>query len=902
MMCAVPNRNSPCPCGSGRKFKHCCGAFIDQTAGVAAGAPSGDSLDSIMACALDAQRANDLVTAKRLYQQALVISPDNIDALHMLGVVHFCEGDLTSAENYVSAARKRCRQPIPIIEENFRLISEAANLSAETETIRSVLNAQETQRQIGLDPIGEVSVDAHTRIIAFYLPQFHRIPENDIWWGEGFTEWVNVKRAKPNFSGHYQPHEPGELGYYDLNDQQVLIRQAELAKQYGITGFCFYYYWFGGRRLLEMPVNRMLASGKPDISYCLCWANENWTRNWDGGNREILVEQHYSPSDAEAFIFSLLPHFKDQRYIRIGDQPLLMVYRLDLLPDPIGTLEIWRAVCRQQNLPPPYIVSMSSFGKTSDPRVLGADAGADFPPHGAAVSPSLRQGLEILEPAYDGLLADYLPMVAKFLTSPNRPYPYFRGLVPSWDNTARRQLDGWCVLNSSPAAFELWLRELIFQTSRKPKEERVIFVNAWNEWAEGCHLEPDRRYGRAWLQACLAARSIPHHYQGLFGDASEPGSSQIRPQWDGVNAVDLGFISSCSRLDAKDMEGDFRVTLSPGGMPICPSELFWQGELGDEIVTEHHQQLVTPSVSVYSLENVALHGPGWINRNNALLFSKDIYPEYCRESHKIGRLAHSSRHSLNNTQRRHYRRGWHVTHYNCNVYGHWLLEVLPKLLAIRIARAKWPVVADNPIFMPSNFPAFVFDFCAWILPDVPIIRYNPSTTHLLVDRLDLPSWGRDYVINQELIALLDEMQGDNIPDQHDLIYISRRSRSVFRALTNAAELEEIARREGFVVVYPEEYSLGQQMTIFRAAKCVAGEYGSALHNALFCGNDTVVLALNRINSLQSIIARQRQHRIGYILPTSGQAVTYEEGRGIQQYQISNNLFQERLRECVKQVR
>ena len=184
------------------------------------------------------------------------------------------------------------------------------------------------------------------KLIAFYLPQFHPIPENDAWWGSGFTEWVNVRRARPNFVGHYQPHVPAELGYYDLRAPETRAAQAELARQHGIHGFCYYHYWFNGRRLLERPLNAVIESGEPDFPFCVCWANENWSRRWDGGNDELLIAQEYSAEHERRFIEGLLPVLEDRRYIRVGGRPLLLVYRANLLPEPRRAAETFRRVAR----------------------------------------------------------------------------------------------------------------------------------------------------------------------------------------------------------------------------------------------------------------------------------------------------------------------------------------------------------------------------------------------------------------------------------------------------------------------------------------------------------------------------------------------------------------------------
>ena len=185
------------------------------------------------------------------------------------------------------------------------------------------------------------------RPIAFYLPQFHPTPENDEWWGKGFTEWTNVTKARPLFPGHYQPQLPADMGFYDLRLPEAREAQAALAREYGIHGFCYYHYWFNGRRILERPFNEVLASGKPDFPFCLCWANENWTRVWDGGEKNVLLEQKYSHEDDLAHIESLIPAFRDERYIRIDGKPLFLVYRTGLLPNPARTAEIWREAAKR---------------------------------------------------------------------------------------------------------------------------------------------------------------------------------------------------------------------------------------------------------------------------------------------------------------------------------------------------------------------------------------------------------------------------------------------------------------------------------------------------------------------------------------------------------------------------
>lgn len=338
------------------------------------------------------------------------------------------------------------------------------------------------------------------RPIAFYLPQYHPIAENDAWWGPGFTEWTNVVRGQPQFPGHEQPHLPADLGFYDLRVPEVREQQAELAREHGIFGFCYYYYWFGGRRLLERPLDDVVSMGSPEFPFCVCWANENWTRRWDGAEHEILVAQQHSPEDDEALIRTLLPVFADRRYIRVAGRPMFLVYRPAILPDAAATTRRWRDICRDAGTSEPYLVAVQSFG-LGDPRPYGFDAAVEFPPHSIHAA-ELTGRIARKNPDFTGHVYDYLDVAEHASNRPPKDYTLFRGVMPSWDNTARRRTSGHIYYGSTPSAYARWLTAAAAHAQDElPPDRRFVFINAWNEWGEGCHLEPDERHGHAYLRA-----------------------------------------------------------------------------------------------------------------------------------------------------------------------------------------------------------------------------------------------------------------------------------------------------------------------------------------------------------------------------------------------------------------
>ena len=360
------------------------------------------------------------------------------------------------------------------------------------------------------------------RIIAINLPQFHPFPENDKWWGKGFTEWTNVTKARPRFKGHYQPHLPADTGIYDMRLPETRQMQADMAREYGISGFCYYHYWFNGKQLMERPVNDMLKSGEPDFPFMLCWANENWTRNWDGLSQNILIKQDYSEGDDMNHIRYLCENvFPDKRYIRIDGKPVFGIYRIELFPDFKQTVEIWRKIAKEEYGMGLYLISAESLPspKGKEALLFGLDATFEFQPLTGGWHLRKMYRYAILRRVCNRLpllrkwpflrnridnqpsLTNYEELVEKQKEKSwtnSRVYPC---VSPSWDNSPRRENKSFFMLTgSTPALFGEWLRDVLTRFTPFSEEENLVFINAWNEWAEGNHMEPDQKWGTAYLE------------------------------------------------------------------------------------------------------------------------------------------------------------------------------------------------------------------------------------------------------------------------------------------------------------------------------------------------------------------------------------------------------------------
>ena len=362
-----------------------------------------------------------------------------------------------------------------------------------------------------------VNNEIQARSIAFYLPQYHPIRENDDWWGKGFTEWTNVARSKPLFPGHYQPHVPADLGFYDLRLPEVRQSQADLAKFYGISGFCYYHYWFNGSRLLERPFNEVLSSGEPDFPFCLCWANHSWARGWIGEEKDVMLKQTYSFEDDLNHIRWLIDAFADPRYIRVKGRPLFLIYRPRDLPNPQKTVEIFQSECLKNGLPEPYLIGVDAHSPGFNFETVKFDGTLKFEPQLGVLPDFLDDSNKFSKlmrnlkagstnsrlKIYDDLRARYLMEIQP------RDFSTYPCVFVSWDNTPRRGRDGIIMTNSTPEGFETALSKRVDSIIDKPFDDRLIFINAWNEWAEGNYLEPDLKYGTQYLEAVKRVISHP---------------------------------------------------------------------------------------------------------------------------------------------------------------------------------------------------------------------------------------------------------------------------------------------------------------------------------------------------------------------------------------------------------
>lgn len=346
--------------------------------------------------------------------------------------------------------------------------------------------------------------------IAIYLPQFHPTPENDEWWGKGFTEWTNVTKAKSLFKGHYQPQLPSDLGFYDLRLEETRIAQAEMAKQYGIEGFSYYHYWFKGKRLIDTPFEETLKSKKPDFPFCLFWANETWSRRWLGEEKEILIKQEYSKEDDQNHADYLANVFQDERYITVDNRPIFIIYRATDLPNPAETVAIIKETCLRKNGVEPYLVASNSHCDDLQKLLgFGFDQILFFKPK--MVLPDvfnddflyrrLKKNI-INHGVYDGKLKIYTYQEALEYMARVEPKT-FDDIIPcvfvGWDNTARRKEKGIIMKDNTPELFEQDINRVIKKMSASERNTGLLFVNAWNEWAEGNHLEPDFKNGDSFL-------------------------------------------------------------------------------------------------------------------------------------------------------------------------------------------------------------------------------------------------------------------------------------------------------------------------------------------------------------------------------------------------------------------
>lgn len=377
------------------------------------------------------------------------------------------------------------------------------------------------------------------RIIALYLPQFHPIPENDLWWGPGFTEWTNVAKAKPLFKGHLQPRIPADLGFYDLRLEETRIHQAQLAREAGIEGFCYYHYWFGGKQLLERPFNEVLQSGKPDFPFCLCWANHSWSnKTWNRKSNlqpnSMLMEQTYPGEEDDINHFMhLLPAFRDPRYIRVEGKPVFALYEPMHHPKVKQWIQTWRRLAQEHGLPGLYLIGMTPNTLTQS---IGNDKKKGF------VKPNLKSSAhiyqEILDMGFDAVNSfgkrrgemlssnmyieltktmlrkigfpfvnkyNYTRTVKGFFAPEDKWERVYPTILSQWDRSPRVNNYDGIYVDATPNTFYQHILHALSIIKDKPNEHRILFLKSWNEWGEGNYVEPDTEFGHGWLEAIRKA-------------------------------------------------------------------------------------------------------------------------------------------------------------------------------------------------------------------------------------------------------------------------------------------------------------------------------------------------------------------------------------------------------------
>ncbi|CAH2603383.1 Glycosyltransferase [Rhodovastum atsumiense] len=454
----------------------------------------------------------------------------------------------------------------------------------------------------------EKIVVAKAKILAYYLPQFHAFAENDAWWGSGFTEWTNISRGVPRFVGHYQPRVPRDLGFYNLLNKDVIERQINMAKKAGLHGFVFYYYWFNGKRIMEQPIEIFLNNKSLDMPFCLMWANENWTRRWDGAESEVLISQDYRPDDDARMTAEFARHFADHRYIRIDGRPLLMIYRPKLIPNTKETIQKWRQIFKNVHGEQPLIIMAQSFDD-SDPGPYGLDGAIEFPPHKLTANlPPINIGLDLLDQEFKGKVYNYEDVIKVSINEGPANYPLIKTAVPSWDNDARRQGNGLAITGSTPDKYENWLTKLIDMARDQPFHgEPIVCINAWNEWCEGAYLEPDLYFGAAYLNATsraitgfLKETSAPRLL--LIGHDAFPSGAQMLLLSIGRTLKKcFGFAVEFLLLDGGKLESQYK---SIGPTEICNSRSGIRAKLGSYFDRGFASAIINTTAAAHILMDV----------------------------------------------------------------------------------------------------------------------------------------------------------------------------------------------------------------------------------------------------------------------------------------------------------